>query len=50
MQQLSNQNLEEIQGGAIKGLGVWAIAGAIITFTIGFLNGLIRPYSCTDSK
>ena len=45
MKKLSNQELMEVNGGAVK----WAIVGAIaagVSFLIGVVDGIILPLKC----
>lgn len=49
MKELTNEELINVNGGAVKS-SVIAIIGAGIVFIVGFINGLRRPYSCSSSK
>ncbi len=44
MKYLNEVELKEINGGISYGL--WAILGGIVTFVIGFLDGITRPLRC----
>ena len=50
MRELKNEELLNIEGGAIKYGGIGALIGAGIVFIIGFVNGIYRPYTCSTSK
>lgn len=45
MRTLSNQEMLDIKGGAVK-MGVVAGVAAGIAFVIGILDGLMRPIKC----
>lgn len=50
MNKLTNEELNNIEGGVLKKMGVWAMLAAATTIAIGFLNGILRPYSCSSGK
>lgn len=51
MNNLTNNELYEISGGGIKiGMGTYLLIGGIGSFIIGFVNGLLRPLTCSSSK
>lgn len=48
MTELNNEELIKIEGGALKTtITAGMIIGGIITFTIGFINGILRPLGCS---
>ncbi len=46
MNRLEEQELIKIEGGAKY--GVFVIIGGAITFIIGFVNGILRPKTCSS--
>ena len=50
MNRLKNEELASISGGLKLSGGVITIIGGIVTFGIGFVNGLLRPLSCSSTK
>lgn len=48
MNDLTAEELHKINGGGIKvGIGTYLLIGGIGTFIIGFINGILRPLSCS---
>ena len=48
---LTEQELNEINGGALKlTAGGFLIAGGVISFVIGLIDGYLRPLSCKNSN
>lgn len=48
MQKLTNEELSNINGGAIKlAVTKWLIGGGIATFIIGLVSGYLRPLTCS---
>lgn len=50
MNRLKDEELSNIAGGLKITGGVIAVIGGFVTFGIGFVNGLLRPLSCSSSK
>ena len=51
MKNLSKEELQTIEGGALKNvITISVIVGGIITFTIGVINGILRPLGCSSTK
>ena len=50
MNQLSKNELNNIEGGLLKNFTVWGVIGAGVTFIIGIINGYIRPLPCNSAK
>lgn len=51
MNTLTEKELCSVEGGAIKtGIGLALGIGAAVSFAIGFLNGYLRPLSCSNKK
>lgn len=50
MNQLSKNELNNIEGGLLKNFTAWGVIGAGVTFIIGILNGYIRPLPCNSAK
>ncbi|MGN1338274.1 MAG: class IIb bacteriocin, lactobin A/cerein 7B family [Candidatus Coprovivens sp.] len=50
MKQLSEKELNNIEGGILKNFTAWGIIGAGVTFIIGIINGYIRPLPCRGTK
>lgn len=51
MKNLSKEELQTIEGGALKNvITIGVIVGGIITFTIGVINGILRPLGCSSTK
>lgn len=47
MEKLTNEELNSINGGAIKlSMGKYLVVGGIISFIIGAINGLVGPSMC----
>lgn len=48
---LTEKELNEINGGALKlSAGTFLIIGGVISFVIGFVNGYLRPLTCSNTK
>ncbi|HIS18018.1 MAG TPA: class IIb bacteriocin, lactobin A/cerein 7B family [Candidatus Coprovivens excrementavium] len=48
---LTEKELNEVNGGAIKlSVGTFLIIGGILSFTIGLINGYLRPLTCSSTK
>ncbi len=48
MQKLTNEELNNINGGMLKlSMGKFLVAGGIISFIIGTINGLVGPSMCS---
>lgn len=41
---LSDNELSNINGGA--SWGIWSILGGVVTFILGFYEGIINPVKC----
>ena len=50
MNRLNNEELASIKGGLKITGGIITIIGGLVTFGIGFVNGLLRPLGCSSSK
>lgn len=50
MNQLSKNELNNIEGGLLKNFTAWGVIGAGVTFIIGIINGYIRPLPCNSAK
>ena len=50
MNRLKDEELASISGGLKLSAGALTIIGGAIAFGIGFVNGLLRPLSCSSSK
>ena len=50
MNRLKDEELANISGGIKLTAGALTIIGGAIAFGIGFVNGLLRPLSCSSSK
>lgn len=51
MNTLTEKELSSIEGGVIKtSIGLVLGIGAAVSFAIGFLNGYLRPLSCSSKK
>ncbi len=50
MQNLKQEELNDIEGGAVGTLTKWTIVGGVVTFLIGFFNGYQRPLGCSSTK
>ena len=50
MNELTNKELNNIEGGALRTTGIWIIVGAISSLVVGVLNGVLRPLSCKSAK
>ena len=46
MKKLSNEEMLDIKGGAIKYKLIGVIIGGLITFVAGLVNGLVNPQKC----
>lgn len=49
MTELNNEELIKIEGGVLKSTASGFIIGGIITFAIGFINGILRPLGCSST-
>ena len=47
MYQINNENLKEVKGGAVN-WGLVAGIGAVASFIIGVIDGLINPKKCNN--
>lgn len=48
---LTEKELNEVSGGSIKlSAGGFLVAGGIISFVIGLVNGYLRPLTCSSAK
>lgn len=45
MQEIQKQELKQITGGGVS-IGAFLIGGAIVTFIIGVIDGMVRPLAC----
>ncbi len=45
MKKIEENDLLKIEGGAIKASAVIAVS-CVVTFIIGLVDGIIRPYKC----
>ena len=45
MEVLNNKDLKKINGG---GVGSWFLAGGIIVFLVGVIDGYVSPLSCNN--
>ena len=50
MNRLNKEELANISGGLKLTGGLITVIGGAITFGIGFVNGLLRPLSCSSTK
>jgi lactobin A/cerein 7B family class IIb bacteriocin len=51
MKNLNKEELIEIEGGAIKStVTMGFIIAGIVTFTIGVINGILRPLGCSTTE
>ena len=46
MNKLSNEEMLNIRGGAIKTRLIAALIGGLITFVAGLVNGIVNPQKC----
>lgn len=46
MNELSNEEMLNIKGGALKFKMIGAVVGGIVVFIIGVVNGLVNPQRC----
>lgn len=49
MKKLKNEELTKVNGGGIKFTKV-GILGAVVSFVIGFVSGMTRPFTCSSGK
>lgn len=50
MNELTKEELNNVQGGLLRSVTTWGLIGAGITFIIGIIDGYIRPLPCNSSK
>jgi lactobin A/cerein 7B family class IIb bacteriocin len=50
MKNLTNKELNNIEGGLLKTSSAWIIVGAVGSLIIGIMNGIFRPLACKSEK